>query len=116
MDGGEIECGQLSSEVWQGRQEQDGRSWGLDWGHLKILTEYGDGIPELPECRQQRDREQGSTGTVVESPGRHRGQVSGDGKQEEGNSSWQTQGPRELAAQTHERSMQRCHVRPRVCQ
>ena len=73
MEGGETECGQLSSEVWQGRQEQEGRSWVLDWGHLKILTEYGDGVPELPECRQQRDREQGSMGTVVESPGRHRG-------------------------------------------
>ena len=73
MEGGETECGQLSSQVWQGRQEQDGRSWGLDQGHVKILTEDGDGVPELPEGRQQRDREQGSVGTVAESPGRHRG-------------------------------------------
>ena len=73
MEGGETECGQLSSQVWQGRQEQDGRSWGLDQGHVKILTEDGDGVTELPEGRQQRDREQGSVWTVAESPGRHRG-------------------------------------------
>lgn len=32
MEGGETERGQLSSEVWQGRQEQDGRGWGLGGG------------------------------------------------------------------------------------
>ena len=111
-----MECGQLSSEVWQGRQEQDGRSWGLDQGHVKILTEDGDGVPELPEGRQQRDREQGSAGQWLSPRGGTEDQVSGDGQQEEGNSSWQTQGPRELAAQARERNMQRYQVRPRVCQ
>lgn len=54
MEGGETECGQLSSEVWQGRQQQDGRSWGLDRGHVKILSEDGDGVPELPEAATER--------------------------------------------------------------
>ena len=67
MEGGETERGQLSSEVWQGRQEHDGRSkmaGAGDWagGHVKILTEDGDGVPELPEGRQQRDRDKGPRG------------------------------------------------------
>lgn len=35
-----------------------------DWagGHVKILTEDGDGVPELPEGRQQRDRDKGPRG------------------------------------------------------
>ena len=88
-----------------------------DWagGHVKILTEDGDGVPELPEGRQQRDRDKDPRGQWLSAQGGTEDQVSGDGQQEEGNSSWQTQGLRELAAQAHERNIQRHHVRPRVC-
>lgn len=71
-----------------------------DWagGHVKILTEDGDGVPELPEGRQQRGRDRGPQGQWLSAWGGTGDQVSGD-RQQEGSSSWQTQGPRELAAQ-----------------
>ena len=40
---------------------------------MKILTKDGEGIPELPGSRQQRDGEQEVAGGGVESQGRHRG-------------------------------------------
>lgn len=55
--------GSVVKFAWE-KQAPDGRGWRPGWGHMKILAQDGDGVPELPGSRDGEQEVAGGSGRV----------------------------------------------------